>query len=379
MRSDDCILSLHRVKPERHCIATIGVALPAFSGIAMTLDNVVRRSEAALFVAVLAFSVTHARAQDAVADFYRGKTINISVGFTAGGGYDLHARTLARVFGRHVPGSPAIVIKNVPGAAGLVLANSLFSVLPEDGTEIATFDRAIPLEPLLDPDMARFDALKLNWIGSTDNDASTCFSWYTSPVKTLGDLMKHELIVGATGSVGDAVSFPRLLNATVGTKFNVVTGYPGSAQALLAMERGETQGFCSMGFSTLEVARPDWVRDHKVNILLQLALQKNKDHLDVPLALDYAKTPRDRQMLELIVSPNLFARPFAVGPGVPEDRVRALRTAFNEAMTDPEYIADTTARKMHVQLVKGEEIEAVLRRVYAMPKDVVERVRQNIK
>ena len=338
-----------------------------------------RKHCCAVFILCLALFSSRALAQNPVADFYRGRTINLSVGFTAGGGYDLHARTLARVLAKHVPGSPNIVVKNVPGAAGLVLANSLYSVLPKDGTELATFDRAIPLEPLLDPGVARFDALKLNWIGSTDNDASTCYAWHTAPVKTLQDLMQQELIVGATGSVGDAVSFPRILNVTVGTKFKVVTGYPGSTEALLAMERGETQGFCSMGFSTLEVSRPQWVRDHSVNILVQLALTKNKDHLDVPLALDFAKTPTDRQMLELIVSPNLFARPFTVGPGVPPDRVGALRTAFNETMMDPDYQADAAARKMHVQLVKGEEIDAVLQRIYSMPKDIVERVKAAVR
>jgi tripartite-type tricarboxylate transporter receptor subunit TctC len=344
------------------------------------LDNISGRTCLyAILVASFALFTSAAVAQNSVADFYRGKTINISVGFTAGGGYDLHARTLARVLAKHVPGSPNIVVKNVPGAAGLVLANSLYSVLPKDGTEIATFDRAIPLEPLLDPGQARFDALKLNWIGSTDNDASTCYAWHTAPVKTLQDLMKQELIVGATGSIGDAVSFPRILNVTVGTKFKVVTGYPGSTEALLAMERGETQGFCSMGFSTLEVSRPQWVRDHSVNILVQLALTKNKDHLDVLLALDFAKTPEDRQMLELMVSPNLFARPFAAGPGVPADRVQALRTAFNETMLDPDYQSDAAARKMHVQLVKGEEIDAVLQKIYSMPKEIVQGVKAAVR
>lgn len=332
-----------------------------------------------VLLALIGLCGSPASAEDAVASFYRGKTINISVGFSAGGGYDLNARTLARVFGRHVPGNPNVIVKNVPGAAGLVLVNALYNVLPQDGTELATFDRAIPLEPLLDPSKAKFDVLKLNWIGSTDNDASTCMSWHTAPVKTLDDLMKTELVVGGTGPLGDAVSFPRVLNATIRTKFKLVTGYPGSSEALLAMERGETQGFCSMGFATLEATRPDWVREHKVNIFVQLALQKNKDHPEVPLALDYAKTPADRQMIELIVSPNLFARPFGAGPDVPEDRVRALRRAFNESMMDPEFLADAAARRMHVQLVKGEEIDAILRRIYSMPKSVVEHVEAIVK
>jgi tripartite-type tricarboxylate transporter receptor subunit TctC len=318
-------------------------------------------------------------AADTVADFYRGKTLTISVGFTAGGGYDMHARLLARHLSRHVPGAPGIVVKNVPGAAGLGLVNSLYNASPRDGTEIATFDRAIPLDPLLDGSKTRFDALKLSWIGSTDSDASTCFAWHTSRVKTIDDLLKEELIVGATGSIGDAVSFPRLLNATLGTKFRVITGYPGSAEALIAVERGETQGFCSMGFATLEVTRPQWVRERKVNVLVQLALQKNRDHPEVPLAGDLAKTAADRQAIELIVSPNLFARPFTAPPGVPAERVEALRKAFDATVTDPEFVTEADKRGMHVQLVTGQEIEDVLRRVYAMPKEIVERVREAVK
>jgi hypothetical protein len=244
---------------------------------------------------------------------------------------------------------------------------------------LATFDRSVPLEPLLNPDRARFDALKLNWIGSTDNDASTCFAWHASPVKTLEDATKRELVVGGTGIGGNSVVFPRVLNAVLGTRFKVVTGYPGSAEVLLAMERGETEGFCSMGFPTLELARPEWVRDRKVNILVQLALEKNKDHPEVPLALDLAKTPADRQAIELVVSPNLFSRPFAAPPGVPDDRIKALRQAFDRTLTDPEYVADAAAKKLQVVAVKGDEIEAVLRRVYAMPKSIVERLRDAIK
>ena len=320
-----------------------------------------------------------AAAANSVEDFYRGKTVNLSVGFTTGGGYDLHARTLARYMSKYIPGAPKIIVKNVPGAAGLVLANSLYNTLPRDGTELATFDRAIPLEPLLDPEAARFDTLKLNWIGSTDNDASTCFAWHTARVKTFNDLLEQELIVGATGSIGDAVSFPRLLNAVLKTKFKVITGYPGSNEAMLAIERGETQGFCSMGFPTLEIARPDWLRDKKVNVLVQLGLQKNRDHPEVPLALEFAKNEADRQAIELIVSPNLFARPFAAPPNVPEERVQALRKAFNATMRSQEYLAETETRKIHVQLVTGEEIDSVLRKIYAMPRDVVTRVRAAIK
>jgi tripartite-type tricarboxylate transporter receptor subunit TctC len=324
-------------------------------------------------------TVDASHAQDAVAKFYRGKTITIGVGFTAGGGYDLHARTLARHMGRHIPGNPAMVVKNVPGAAGLVLANQLFNTAPRDGTEIATFDRAIPLEPLVAPERARFDSLKFNWIGSTDNDVSTCFSWHTSSVKTIDDLFKRELIVGGTGTGGNAHFYPKVLNEVLKTKFKIVPGYPGSAQVLLAMERGEVEGFCSMGFVTLEFTRPDWVRDKKVNQLVQLGITKNKNHLDVPLALDLAKTEPDKQAIEFVVSPNLFARPFVAPPGLPADRVQALRRAFDATLGDPDYVAEARQRKMQVLLVKGEEIDAVLKRIYAMPRSVMDRVKAAIK
>jgi tripartite-type tricarboxylate transporter receptor subunit TctC len=334
---------------------------------------------ACLAACAVALLVADASAQDAIASFYRGKTITIGVGFTAGGGYDLHARTLARHMGKHIPGNPNIVVKNVPGAAGLVLANQLYNAAPKDGTEIATFDRAIPLEPLVAPERARFDSLKLNWIGSTDNDVSTCFSWHTSPVKTFADVLQRELVVGGTGTGGNAHFYPKVLNAVLGAKFKVVPGYPGSAEVLLAMERGETEGFCSMGFVTLEYTRPDWVRDKKVNQLVQLGLSKNKNHMDVPLAVDLARNETDRRVLEFVVSPNLFARPFVAPPGVPPERVAALRKAFNDTFDNPDYLAEAAQRKMQVLLVRGDEIDSVLKRIFSMPRSVMDRVRDAIK
>jgi tripartite-type tricarboxylate transporter receptor subunit TctC len=314
-------------------------------------------------------------AAQSVADFYRGRTVTLSVGLSAGGGYDLHARVLARFFGKHLPGAPAIVVKNAPGAGGLTLVNALYSTLARDGSELATFERGILLEPLLDAAQARFDPLKFGWIGSTDNDASTCLSWHTSAVRTMDDVLRQELIVGGTGSTAIANTFPRVLNAALGTKFRVIPGYPGANEALLAMERGETQGFCSLGFSTLEAIRPGWMADRKVNIFVQLALRKSSEHPEVPLALDFAKSDADRAAIELIVSPNLFARPFAAPPAVPADRLAALRKAFDETVTDPDYLAEAKARGLHVELVPGAELDEVLRRIYATPTDIVTRVR----
>jgi tripartite-type tricarboxylate transporter receptor subunit TctC len=317
-------------------------------------------------------------ASQAVADFYRGRTLTISVGLSAGGGYDLHARVLARYLGRHLPGAPAIVVKNAPGAGGLTLVNALYSTLAHDGSELATFERGILLEPLLDAAQARFDPLRFSWIGSTDNDASTCLSWHTAAVKTMDDVMRHELIVGGTGSTAIANTFPRVLNAVLGARFRVIPGYPGANEALLAMERGETQGFCSLGFATLEAIRPGWMAEHKVNIFVQLALKKSSEHPEVPLALDFAKTQADRQAIELIVSPNLFARPFAAPPGVPANRLAALRKAFDETVTDPDYLAEAKERGLHVELVTGAELDDVLRRLYATPKEIVTRVKEAV-
>jgi tripartite-type tricarboxylate transporter receptor subunit TctC len=341
--------------------------------------GVFARASRSLWPALALLMLASPAAAQSVADFYRGKSITLSVGLTAGGGYDLHARVLARHLGRHVPGAPSIVVKNVPGAAGLTLMNALYNSIPRDGTEIATFDRSIPLDALFESPGARFDPLKFGWLGSTDNDPSTCLSWYTSPVKTIEDVMRQELIVGGTGSTAVAVTFPRILNAVLGTKFRVVPGYPGAAEALIAMERGETQGFCSLGFSTLEALRPDWVRDRKVNIFVQLAVKKRPDRPEIPLALDLAKTEADRQAIALIVSPNLFARPFAGPPGIPADRLEALRTAFNETLADPEYIAEAKMRALHVELVTARELEEVLQKIYQTPKSVIARVKDAVK
>jgi tripartite-type tricarboxylate transporter receptor subunit TctC len=339
----------------------------------------VGRFVATILALAAGFAASEATAQDSVANFYRGKTVTIGVGFTAGGGYDLHARVLAHHLGKHLPGNPNFVVKNVPGAAGLALANGIANTAPRDGTEIATFDRAIPLEPLLSPERARFDTLKLNWIGSTDNDVSTCFAWHNAQVKTFDDLLKHELVVGGTGTGGNAHIYPKVLNEVLGTKFKLIPGYPGSTEVLLSMERGETEGFCSMGFVTLEYTRPQWVTEKKVNMLVQLGITKNKDHPDVPLALDLAKTLPDRQAIEFVVSPNLFARPFVAPPGLPPERIKALRTAFNETLVDPAYVAEAAERKMQVVLVKGEEIDEVLKRIYSMPQSVMDRVKNVMK
>ena len=316
---------------------------------------------------------------DPVSDFYAGRTISVMVGFGPGGGYDLYARALARHFGAHVPGHPNVVVQNVPGAAGLGLANSLYNVSPKDGTVFGTFNRTIPLEPLLDGSKAQFDPLKFSWLGSPSNEVSACVGWHSARAKSIDDLRTTEMLMAGTGPAADATMYPTLFSNVLGLKFKVINGYQGAADSLLAMERGEIEGFCPWGWASIESTHPDWLRDHKINVLMQLGMRKHPAHPDVPLVLDLAKTQADRQALELMMSPTLFARPFAAPPGVPADRLQALRAAFKETVQDPAFIADADKGKLEIEYVSDAEIVAVLKQLYATPREVVERVKAALK
>ena len=312
---------------------------------------------------------------DAVSDFYAGHTISVLVGFGPGGGYDLYARTLARHFGAHMPGNPNVVVRNQPGAAGFVLANALYNIEPKDGTEFGTFDRTIPLGPLLGDSKSRFDPLKFSWLGSPSNEVSACVGWHTARAKSIADLRTTEMLMAGTGSTADATIYPKLFREVLGLKFKIVNGYQGSANFILAMEKGEVEGFCPWGWASIEATHPDWLRDHKINVLMQIGMHKDPAHPDVPLVLDLAKTPADRQALELMVSPTLFARPFTAPPGVPAERLQALRAAFEATVRDPAFIADAHREGLTVEYVSGAEILGVLQRLYATPQDIVARVK----
>ncbi len=330
---------------------------------------------AAIGTCALSFS-GHA---DPISDFYAGRTINIQVGFGPGGGYDTYARTLARHFGAHVPGHPNVVVQNVPGAAGLGLANSLYNISPKDGTVFGTFNRTIPLDPLLDGSRAHFDPLKFNWLGSPSNEVSACVGWHSARAKSIEDLRTTEMLMAGTGPAADATIYPKLLSYLLGLKFKVISGYRGAADSLLAMEKGEVEGFCPWGWASIASTRPDWLRDHKINVLMQLGMRKHPKHPDVPLVLDLAKTQADRQALELMMSPTLFARPFAAPPGIPAERIRALRAAFAETIRDPAFLADAAKTKLDIEYVSDAEITTLLRKLYATPPDVVARVKAALK
>jgi tripartite-type tricarboxylate transporter receptor subunit TctC len=338
------------------------------------------RLRAPLLLAVVLYaSAIECAAQDAVADFYRGKQMSIVVGFSPGGSSSLYAQALARHMGRHLPGSPNIIIQHMPGAGSLVAANHIYNAAARDGTVFGTASRTVGIEPLLGNKNARFDALKFNWIGTANVEYTTCIAWHTAPVKTLQDAMTKELIVGGTGADATEVVFPRAANKLAGTRFKVVLGYPGSTEMLLAMERGETQGFCGIGWTFVKLRKGDWLRDKKINILFQITMQKHPELPEVPSIIDHARTPEDRKVFEFLFAPQEMGRPFFAPPEVPADRVKALREAFEKTLKDPAYLAEAERMGIEVQHRGGEHIHRLLEGIYATPKDVIERAQEVVK
>jgi tripartite-type tricarboxylate transporter receptor subunit TctC len=314
-------------------------------------------------------------AHDQVADFYKGRQVTVVVGYGPGGSASFYAQALAHHVGRYLPGNPSVVVQHVPGAGGLLAANNIYNTVPRDGTVFAITGRTVGIEPLIGNSNAKFDGRKFNWIGTANVEYTTCLSWHTSPVKTLQDAMTKVLVVGGTGADATDVVFPKAVNKLVGTKFKIVVGYQSSAEMNLAMERGELEGNCGLGWTVVKLRKPEWLRERKINILFQMALRKHPDLPDVPLISDSARTPEDRQVFDFLFAPQEMGRPFFAPPGVPPERVRALRDAFERALKDPAFLAEADKLGLEVQHGGGEAIDRLLERVYATPKEVIERVK----
>jgi tripartite-type tricarboxylate transporter receptor subunit TctC len=313
---------------------------------------------------VLALSApVHAQS---VEEFYRGKTVTIQVGFTAGGGYDLYARVLGRHMGRHIPGNPQIVVQNMPGAGSLKATQYVYSVAPKDGTVLASVSRGMATEPLLND--AKFDATKLSWIGSITSETSICATWHTSQVKTWDDMFKREFTLGGSAVGADPDTFALILRNVFGAKVKLVTGYPGGNEINLAMERGEVDGRCGWSWSSLK-SQKQWLP--QVNPLIQFALEKNSDIPQVPFAIERAANDEQRQVLRLLVAGQYLGRPFFSTPDIPNDRKEALRAAFDATMKDAQFLAETTKLNLEVTPATGKAVDAFLASLYATPKDVV--------
>ena len=325
--------------------------------------------------AVLALALAHissARAQS-VADFYRGKSIDLDIGYSVGGGYDLYARLIARRLGGHIPGTPTVVPKNMEGAGSLRLANYIYAAAPNDGTVIGATSRGAAFDPLFGETGARFDGSKFSWIGSANNEVSVCVALASSGITKFDDLYTKPLTIGSTGAADDTYQFPALVNAVLGTKFKIVTGYPGGNDVTLALERGEVQGRCGWSWSSIKTTRFNWVRNKRIVVLVQMALSKHPDLPDVPLIMDLAQTKSIaetvelKQIFKMIFARQTMGRPYLAPPGVPADRLAALRKGFMDTMTDKEFLAEAEANKFEINPVNGEELEALVRDVYRTP------------
>lgn len=296
-------------------------------------------------------------------------TLNIHVGYGAGGGYDANARLLARHFGRHLPGEPTVVVQNMPGAGGMRVANWIYNVAPADGSAIAITGTPNFFAPLLGGKGAQFDARKFAYVGSLAGEAAACAVWHTAGVKTFDDLRHIEITAAASGPSSVSTIYVKALNAVLGARMKIVQGYTGSAQALLAMERGEAQAFCGWA----RVARPDWVRDGKVILVTQIGLTKDAFFPQSPLALDFAANAQDRQTLELIFAPQQITRPYVAPPAIAPRLLTMLREGMKKVVADPAFRAEAEKMQSTPDLIPGEEIASIVERLYASDPAIVKR------
>jgi tripartite-type tricarboxylate transporter receptor subunit TctC len=330
------------------------------------------------FAAVAALAASAGQAQSP-GDFYKGKTVEVYIGYSVGGAYDGYARLIARHMGKHIPGNPTLVPKNMEGAGSLRLANWLYNVAPKDGTVFGTIGRGTAFDPLLGRGGAQFDATKFSWIGSANDEVSICAAWHTTPINKFEDLLSKEMIVGGTGGSADTDQFPRVLNGVFGTKMKVISGYPGGNDIVLAMERGEVQGRCGWSWSSVEATHPTWVKENKIKILVQLSLEKHPDLPNVPLIMDFAKTEEQKRILRLIFARQVMGRPYVGPPGIPADRLAALRKAFMDTMKDPEFLAEAEKSQFEITPVTGEQVQKLVEEVYTTPKEVVVKAAEMVK
>lgn len=344
-------------------------------------SRVSNRSRSAPSVAAMALGLAAILAAgpvraDPIADFYHGRDVKLIVSSSPGGGYDTYARLISRHLDGFVPGKPRIVVQNMPGAGGLKAGNYLYQVAPKDGSVIAGVQNNVPFAPLLGRRQARYDPRKFNWLGSPNSEVGLLLVWHTVPVNSFADATKRVLLMGSSGAASTPAFYGRILNAVLGTKLKMVNGYPGQTEAFLAMERGELDGYPSTFWSSLKAIRPEWIKDHKVKLLLQYGRKPDPELPNVPVARDLAKTPADRQLLDVAMAPLVLGRPYLAPPGVPAARVKALRTAFAATFKDAAFLKD--AKKVHLEISPtpqtGADMTALIAETYAAPKPVLERL-----
>jgi tripartite-type tricarboxylate transporter receptor subunit TctC len=326
-------------------------------------------------LALLALLCAAPAQAQSVESFYRGRSINLVIGYSVGGGYDIHGRVLARHLGKHIPGNPGIIVQNMPGGGSLRAANYLYNAAPKDGTSIGVFSRGMAMEPLIGSSNTQYDSRRFTWIGSITNEVSVCATSSASKVKTWDDMLAMPFTVAGEGSGSDPDIFATMIRNVFGAKLRLIPGYPGSAEMTLAIERGEVDGRCGWTWSSIKLQRPDWITGHRLNVLVQLASRRIPELADVPLLIEHATTARQRQIVDVILSRQAMGRPVVAPPGVPEDRRQALRLAFDATMADPDYVAEATARGLEVNPVGGPDLDKLLDQLYATPPEIIAEVR----
>ena len=325
-------------------------------------------------VFVSAFTLSSAQAQT-VEEFYRRSGLTIIVGTDAGGAHDAYARVLARHIGRHIPGNPNVIVQNMGGAGGVVAANHLSNVAAKDGTIIGAIFPGSVIEPLLqEGNQAKYDPRQINWIGNIASLQLTCVTWHTSPVKTVDQARAREVVMGGESPAAGTGILPNVMNQLLGTKFKLITGYATSALRL-ALERGEVEGICGFAYATIVATAPAWIDGKRLNFLAQSGLERAPDLPDVPLIRDFAGNAEDAAVFRLLDIRSALGRPYLAPPGVPADRLSALREAFARTMKDPDYLAETAKAKQDVDFLEAKGMLAVVQEAYAMSPQVVERVK----
>jgi tripartite-type tricarboxylate transporter receptor subunit TctC len=315
------------------------------------------------------------------AEMFEGRTITILSSGTPGGGYDAFARMLARHLGRHLPGAPAVVVKNVPGAGGVALANRLYNSEPKDGTSIGIFQDAVAFMPLLSSTKVQFDPTQFGWLGSLDRFVPIVLAWHTTPFRSYDDIKTRPMAVGASGTGSQSWTYPKFQNAFVETKFNVINGFPGSAEVMLAVERGELDGVSSWCWTCLKSQKPDWLSGKKVRLLLQLAFEGDPelDAMGVPTLNQILKTETQRQLGAIDFGGVALSRPFMTPPGLPADRLAALRAGVRAAAHDPAMLADGVKTGNPITYVAPEQIAAVMGQAYSTRPELLQQLQQALK
>jgi tripartite-type tricarboxylate transporter receptor subunit TctC len=332
---------------------------------------VTRRTAGAIALAAgIALVSGSARAED-VAAFYRGRQISWILSADAGGGYAAYARTFAPYLAEHIPAKPSIVIQHMPGGGGLRAMNWLSAVAPRDGSTIGLVHSSVPFAPLYGIRGAAFDPRQMGWIGSIATSRGICVAWHSTHIATWQDLLTKEFIVGGSGAGSQMETLPALLNRLFGTRIKVISGYKGGNAIYLAMERGEVQGRCGGLVSSINATRPDWFASRMVTVPIQVAINRNAQFPDVPAIVEMAKDERTRDILRLALAAEDMDRPILAPPGVPPERLAALRAAFHAAMNDPGFIADAKRQRLEIDEVAGEKVAAIIAATFALPPEVV--------